>query len=161
MVWFYRPLITFSFWLEQAVFGADPLVAHVVNTLAHATSAVLLGALGARLVGPLRGFLAGLLWALAPTHAGSILWAVGRVDSHTTVWVLATLLLVTRWVDGRRRALPLALATAACALCSKESALVLPGLVAVTAFVAGMPGHRPRTALRATWPPRPGTISTL
>ncbi len=152
VVWFYRPLITFSFWLEQAVFGADPLVAHVVNTLAHATSAVLLGALGARLVGPLRGFLAGLLWALAPTHAGSILWAVGRVDSHTTVWVLATLLLVTRWVDGRRRALAFALVTAAGALCSKESAMVLPGLVAVTAFAAARTDRRLQTAIRATLP---------
>jgi hypothetical protein len=81
-----------------------------------------------------QAFAAGLVWALLPSHAGSLAWAVGRVDSHTTVWCLLALLLCVRQVEAQARGsrprpadAPMLLATAA-ALCSKELAFVVPPL---------------------------------
>jgi hypothetical protein len=152
VVWFYRPLITLSFWFDQLVGGGPaPLVAHLSNALAHALSAVLVGTVAARFVGPLRGWLAGLLWALAPGQAGAVFWAVGRVDSHTMVWSGLCCLLFLRHLDGRPGSRLPALAALLLALCSKEQAIVLPGVLALLAFGSAPPGGRVRDALRS-WP---------
>jgi len=153
-VWlFFRPLITLSFWIDQLFGGPHPMVSHLSNTLAHALSAWLVVLLWSRFVGLWAASLAGLLWALLPSHAGSILWAVGRVDSHTTVWILATLWLCCQGIEkhcwkGRWAAV----GTFCLALMSKELAVVTPGLVAVLAFAIAAPGQRLRTALVTLWP---------
>ncbi len=151
MVWFYRPLITLSFALDAWLGGADPFVAHLSNALAHALSTLLVTLLGRRLLDQRSGLCLGLLWGLWPTHAGSILWAVGRVDSHTTVWILLSWWLTVRWLDGRRGR-GLALATFVLALLSKELAFVVPGGVALLAVAVAQRGARLRSAWRATWP---------
>ena len=130
--WFYRPLITASFWLDQLLGGAWPPLSHCSNVLAHALSTLLVALLWRRFIDPGHAFAAALLWAVLPSHAGSIAWAVGRVDSHTTVWCLLALLLCLRAQEragsgGRVAALAAALATAA-ALASKELAFVVPPL---------------------------------
>ena len=77
-IWlFYRPLITLSFWLDTAMAGANPVISHVSNVLAHAVSALLVGLLWRRLLDDGRAFAAGLLWAIAAGHIGTVAWAVG------------------------------------------------------------------------------------
>ena len=132
-VWlFYRPLITASFWLEQQLGGAWPPLSHCSNVLAHGISTLLVALLWRRFATDRQAFGAALLWAMLPSHAGSIAWAVGRVDSHTTVWCLLALLLCLRAQEraangGRGVAWTAGLATAA-ALASKELAFVVPPL---------------------------------
>ena len=152
IVWFYRPLITLSFWLEQAIAGGPSAVlSHGSNVVAHALSACLFARLAARFVGARGGWLAALVWALSPSQAGAIWWAVGRVDSHTTVWLLASALLFLRYVEGRSGTrLPAMLALVA-ALCSKEHAIVLPGVLALLGAAAVPRGARLRGAV-AAWP---------
>lgn len=159
-IWlFYRPLITLSFWFDQQIGGSDPFVSHLSNVLAHGCSALLAGLLWRRFLPTGRAFAAGLLWALLPSHAGSLAWAVGRVDSHTTVWCLLALLLCVRQVEQRREGLaaarsPMLLATAA-ALCSKELAFVVPPLASLLAFLLANPEPlraRLAFAARATLP---------
>jgi hypothetical protein len=150
LVWFYRPLITLSFAFDYLLGGAGPFASHLSNALAHAISAMLVGMLAQRLLGGSAGWGAGLVWGAAPLHAGSVLWAVGRVDSHTTVWILLSAVLLVRWVDGRGGRWPAVLAGAA-ALCSKELAIVLPGVAAIVCFAAASEG-RLRAAWRGTWP---------
>ncbi|MBZ0150551.1 MAG: hypothetical protein K8J09_03395, partial [Planctomycetes bacterium] len=94
--WFYRPLITLSFWLDQQLGGATPGVSFWSNVLAHATSTLLVGLIWRRFLGDRAAFAAAAAWAVLPSHLGSIAWAVGRVDSHTTVWCLATVWLCQR-----------------------------------------------------------------
>lgn len=151
LVAFYRPLITLSFAFDVWIAGAAPFVSHLSNTLAHATSTLLLTLLARRVLGDRQGLCLGLLWGLWPTHAGSILWAVGRVDSHTTVWISLAAVAIVRWLDGRGGRL-LALGAFVLALLSKELAFVVPGLVAVLGFGLASPGQRMQTAWRATWP---------
>lgn len=148
---FWRPLITLSFAIEEEL-GANAFVSHLINTLVHAGTACLVAWLGVRLLGPFRGFMAGLLWGLAPTHIGSIFWAVGRVDVFATFFTLASFVAVVRRVDGRKRTgrrsewiwFILALGC-------KEVAMVLPAAAALVAFAAAKDGRRFRTAL-STWP---------
>ncbi|HLU40510.1 MAG TPA: hypothetical protein VK081_14090, partial [Planctomycetota bacterium] len=151
LVWFYRPLITLSFAIDAWLGGADPFVAHCSNVVAHAVSTVLVALLGRRLLGAGPGLGLALLFSLWPAHAGSILWAVGRVDSHTTMWILLACFATVRWLDsGRGRTL--ALGAFALALLSKELAFVTPVLAGLLGFALGAPGARVRRAWQAAWP---------
>jgi hypothetical protein len=128
--WFYRPLITASFWLDQQLGGGTLPVSMYSNVLAHGASALLAGLLWRRFVGAGTAFAAGLLWALLPSHLAALAWGVGRVDSHTAVWCLLALLLLLRRQErlaaGQRAAAWPLLAATAAALASKELALVVP-----------------------------------
>lgn len=158
-IWlFYRPLITLSFWFDALVGGGDPFAAHLGNVVAHGLSALVAGLLWRRFLPDGSAFAAALLWALLPSHAGSIAWAVGRVDSHTTVWCLLSLWATLRHAERRSRGeragrLGMLIATAA-ALASKELAFVVPPLA--TALVAlraeGGARERLRAAAAASWP---------
>ncbi len=139
-VWlFYRPLTTLSFWLDQQVAGAAPYFSHLSNVLAHALSTLLFALLTRRFLGDRRAFAAALLWTLLPSHVGSLAWAVGRVDSHTTVWCLSALLLFVRQCEqqheraaiGARAPRWPTLLCFALALASKELAFVVPPLALV------------------------------
>lgn len=152
LVWFYRPLITLSFTVDHAIGGADPFVSHVSNAIAHAISTVLILLLASRWLGGFAAIACALVWSCAPSHAGSVLWAVGRVDSHTTVWILLSLLGVVRAIERQRHGALLAVVGCVCALASKESAVVIPGLAVVLGCALAEPGSRLRGALRAAWP---------
>jgi hypothetical protein len=141
--WFYRPLVTLSFWVEQTIAGADPFLSHASNVVAHGINALLVALLWRRFLPDVEAFLASLLWAMMPSHAGSIAWAVGRVDSHATVWCLLTLWLFTLHdeavsQDKPGAAWPMVVAFAG-ALCTKESAMVVPPLAAMYAFMRTAP----------------------
>jgi hypothetical protein len=157
MVWFYRPLITLSFALDVWLGGGAPCVSHASNAIAHALSTWLVVRLGRRLLGDGAGWRLGLLWGLWPTHAGSVLWAVGRVDSHTAVWIFLSWWLTLRWLDRQaqedtRQRVPLGgLIAFALALLSKELACIVPAGVALMAFALAR-GRRLAGAWRATWP---------
>jgi hypothetical protein len=149
---FWRPLITASFRLDQALGGPFPPLSHVSNVLAHAVSTLLVACVWRRFLAPQPAFLAGLLWALMPTHQGSICWAVGRVDSHTTVWCLAAVLVALRGADRREAATPALFALTAGALLSKESALVVPALATLAAAArSATPGLVGRLRDGANW----------
>lgn len=158
-VWaFYRPLITLSFWLDQTLGGVWPPFAHCTNVVAHGVSALLVALIWRRFLTDGLAFGAALLWAVMPSHVGSIAWAVGRVDSHTTVWCLLAIVLFLR--ANERRALgqpssrwPAAIATAM-ALMSKELAFVVPPLCALLAVAqsrAETLAQKVREACAASW----------
>ncbi len=150
MVWFYRPLITMSFWLDVQIGGGDPFTAHFSNALIHAINALLLARICRLYLGPLKAFACGLLWGLSPSHIAAIQWAAGRVDTHATVWILLTCWCMQRWSLGQGRRVA-GLCFFVLALMSKESALIAPGLVAVIVFTSAGEGRTRRT-LQAIWP---------
>ena len=152
VVWFYRPLVTLSFALDTWLGGGAPFVAHLSNAVAHGLAAMLLGMLVCRFLGARAGWWAAIIWACSPIHAGSVMWAVGRVDSHAVPWMLLSALLLVRFIDGARRSRAPALAAFVAALCTKELAVAMPGIAAVLCF--GLAGHgaRLRAAARGSWP---------
>ena len=152
VVWFYRPLITLSFAVDALIGGGDPFVAHLTNAVALGLGAMLVGMLVCRFLGAGAGWWAALVWGTSPVHAGSVLWAVGRVDSHTVPWILLSALLLVRYCDGQRKTRLPALLAFIAALCSKELAFAVPGIAAVLCFALAGPGRRMRQALVGSWP---------
>lgn len=135
MVWFYRPLVSLSFAIEQVLGGGpSPMLSHASNACAHGLSAVLVVLLARRCFGALTAFLCGLVWAMAPSHAGAVLWAVGRVDSHTVLWILLATWCLARTAEGRGDFRLPALLAGAAALASKELGIVLPGIALVLGY---------------------------
>ncbi|MCC6783555.1 MAG: hypothetical protein IT457_12000 [Planctomycetes bacterium] len=156
VVWFWRPLVTLSFWLEQALAGGpSPWLSHATNLLLHVAASLAVASLGTRLAGARAGWLAGLVWAAVPAHAGAVWWAVGRVDGLATLAMLLAARAFVRHLDRgaagqRTSALPW-LALTALALTAKESALAAPLALAWLGAATGDRATRVRRAL-ASWP---------
>ncbi|MBL8755907.1 MAG: hypothetical protein JNK15_21610, partial [Planctomycetes bacterium] len=155
---FHRPFVTASFWLEQCLGGPSPFLSHLSNVLAHAASALLLALVWRRFASAGAAFAAGLVWALQPSHSGAIEWAVGRVDSHSTPWLLLGVLFLLRQHEarllGERPTVWPPILAMVGALLTKENAFVQPLLATlVVAFAATGPWRtRGTLALRAAWP---------
>jgi tetratricopeptide (TPR) repeat protein len=132
----YRPLTTFSYLLNYAVFGngTHPAGYHWVNLALHGVNVALvylLGMLLLRAAAP--AFALAAVWGLHPLLTESVTNIVGRADLLAAFGVLAGLLcyLKSRSAVGRHK-LPWVgalLAAQAIGLFSKENAAVLPGIM--------------------------------
>jgi protein O-mannosyl-transferase len=138
----YRPLTTLSYLFNYAILGSgsDPAAYHWINFLLHAGNVLLVFALMRRLLGslPVPLFIAAL-WAVHPVLTESVTNIVGRADLLAGMAVLAGFLMYLKSAEtvGRRRIgwlTGLAAATAAGAF-SKESAVVLPGVIVLYELV--------------------------
>jgi tetratricopeptide (TPR) repeat protein len=126
----YRPLAIISFAIDWAVSGGSPHWMHAVNILWHVAACVLIWRLLRDLL-PAAGALAGALYfAVQPVHIEAIANTVGRCDLMAATFVVAGVL-------AHRRGSWLAVPLYAAALASKESGVVLPGLVAASDLILG------------------------
>lgn len=130
----WRPLTLASFALNHACAGLAPAGLAAVNLALHALVAA--GLVGwARSLGASAGAagLLGLGFAVLPVHVEAVVGFVGRAELLCALGVVGALWAesaAARARDGRRRGLrALALVAGGAALLSKESAVVLPGLV--------------------------------
>lgn len=152
-----RPLLKLSYTLNwiagagAAGFLAVNLALHLANTwMVHR---ILLRAFSAAglLEGAGAAFLGGLAFALHPMQVESVAYITGRSVSLSTALVLGSALAYLGARDGAGRAARLSLSSAlfALALLVKETALVLPGILALLEL-----GRRdgPRRPFRGPWP---------
>jgi hypothetical protein len=145
-LWFFwRPLITLSFCADAAIGGGAPFWAHLSNVLAHGLCALMAGLLLRRLLSDGLAFAGAALWAILPGHAGTIAWAVGRVDGHTTVWILLSVLLFVRWCEGKSAGRTASVIAMLLALASKELAFAVAPLCSLLGLALRRPWH-------AAWP---------
>ena len=124
----YRPLGIVSFALDWLVSGGDPRWFHAMNVVWHAVATLLVGLLAAELLAPAAAGIAATLFALHPVHVEAVSNVVGRLEPMAATFVLAALLM-------HRRSNLLGVLFFALALLSKESAIVLIGLVAANDFI--------------------------
>jgi len=132
----YRPVATLSYLFNYAILGngSQPAGYHWINFLLHAANVLLVFALMLRLLGGFRVplFIAGL-WAVHPVLTESVTNIVGRADLLAGTAVLSGFLmyLMSAEATGGRRIGWLAGLAAATAVgvYSKESAVVLPGVI--------------------------------
>jgi tetratricopeptide (TPR) repeat protein len=132
----YRPLTTLSYLFNYAILGngSQPAGYHWTNFLLHAGNVFLVWALMRRLLGGVRVplFIAAL-WAVHPVLTESVTNIVGRADLLAGMAVLGGFLMYLKSAEatGKRRLGWLAGLAAATALgvFSKESAVVLPGVI--------------------------------
>jgi tetratricopeptide (TPR) repeat protein len=132
----YRPLTTFSYLLNYAVIGNGirPAGYHWVNLTVHAVNVSLVYLLGLVVFGTAAPALAlAALWGVHPLLTESVTNIVGRADLLAAFGVLAGLLCYTRSASAAgREKLPWLAAMAAAqaiGIFSKESAVILPGIV--------------------------------
>jgi tetratricopeptide (TPR) repeat protein len=150
----YRPVATLSYLVDYAILGnADrPLGYHVVNLALHWGNAALVWLLARRVTGRAApAFVAAAVFALHPIATEAVTNIIGRADLLAASAVLAGVLLhaAAGAAAGARRAALLATlgGVAALGVLSKESALILPGVLVLydVAWPAGvrrrLPGY--------------------
>ncbi|MBL9202105.1 MAG: tetratricopeptide repeat protein [Opitutaceae bacterium] len=147
----YFPLVLTNFWVQHALWGAEPLGYRLVTLAFHLGAALLLWRVlvGLR-VPPLGAWLGAALWALHPVQVESVAWICELKNTQSAVFFLAAILLWLRWLEagparGRYWA---ALACALLALLSKPSTVMLPVALALcTWHQRGRLGWRDLAAL--------------
>jgi len=134
----YRPLTTFSYLLNYAVFGngTHPAGYHWVNLALHGMNVALvylLGLLVFEAAGPAPALALAALWGLHPLLTESVTNIVGRADLLAAFGVLAGLLCYVKSASaaGQRKLFWVAAMVGAQAvgIFSKENAVVLPGIM--------------------------------
>ena len=157
----YRPVTTLSYLFNYAVLGNGDRQAgyHWLNFLLHAGNVVLVYLLVSRLIPEFWPpvFIAGL-WAVHPVLTESVTNIAGRADLIATSAVLAGLLLYLKSTEavGWRRVAWLAglMAATAAGVFAKESAIVIPGVIALYEFAFWRERKQARGLLL-------GTLATL
>jgi protein O-mannosyl-transferase len=134
----YRPLTTLTYLFNYAILGnADrPAGYHWINLLLHTGNVLLVFALARRLVKDLwQSFFIAAVWAVHPVLTESVTNIVGRADLLAGMATLGGLLIYlksTEAGDWRRPAWLMGLmAVTAVGVFSKESAVVIVGIVAL------------------------------
>jgi len=128
---YWQPLTWLSFELDAEAFGASLFAHHLVNILLHALTAGLLALLLRRMGASSYLALAGsAFWALHPLRVESYAWIAERKDVLFAFFVVAALLLYTRYAENPSlKRFLLWLGCAFLALMSKPTAMVLPVLL--------------------------------
>lgn len=142
---FWRPFFLLWMKINYSLFGLNPAAWHAATLLLHALAAGLSSVLALRLFGDrFAALFVGLFAGIYPVTIETAAWNAGITDSMTEIFCLASLLFYLRWRDEPTR-LPwplLSLLMFACGLMSKETAIVLPAILAAHALLLGQTGGR-------------------
>lgn len=153
---FYRPLVSTSFMVDfllsynptldsAALKGypdVKPFIFHLSNTLWHCAAAVLLFLLLGRLKAPpLVQAAAAVLFVLHPMHTEAVAYISGRADMMSATFILAALLCATTDAAGAKRLVGIAFSGLffVLGLCSKESTMIYPLLLAIVIVLRPLP----------------------
>jgi len=136
LVSFWRPVVTTSWWIQEATTTTWAPALHLFNILNHVGCVLLAAGIVQRLGGSRRPMLvAGALVAFFPDQGGTVTWIAGRVDTLSGFFVM-----LTAWAAlGRRPAWAALPAFLACA--SKEVAFAVPAWVIALRWAAGDDGR--------------------
>ncbi len=127
----FRPLVLWSYALNYAVGGLNPVGYHAVNLWLHWLNVLLVYLLLTRVAGSARGvaLLASLLFAVHPLNSQAVVHLAARSSLLATTWVLLGGL-AFGWRDGPVwRSTLLTVVAYAAGLLTKEMAVTLPVLV--------------------------------
>lgn len=135
----YRPLTTLSLAFNYAIHRFDPLGYHGINVLLHVLNTLLVYLLTRQLLRVPFGVVVALLFALHPVQTEAVNGIVGRAELLSAFWVLVACLLYVRSGVSAGRGLNsvygLSLIASFLAMCSKENAACLVGLLVVFDWV--------------------------
>ncbi len=138
-----RPVIALSYRLDAFLWGLRPVGYHVTSLVFHGLSAALVFLIAGRVTGRATlGLLAGLLFALSPTHVESVSWIAARVDVMSATFFLASFYSFLMFRDsGDVRLWALSFIAFGLALFSKELTVTLPFLLLAYDVVCRRPGR--------------------
>ena len=134
----YQPLRVFSYQLNHAVHGFEPLGYHLINTLLHAIAVVFLwlflraGLPKLGVDGPEHvALFVALLFAVHPVNVESVTWITSRKYG-----LLAAFGFLSLWLYAREQRLPAVIA-ALCATLSSPFGVTIPALIVLYDFCRG------------------------
>lgn len=133
----YRPFIIFFYAVQWAISGGQPWFFHTVNVLLHATVSVLAFYLLQRLTTRVPALVGALIFAVHPLHTEVVANVVGQAELVTATAMLGACLIHVTRPAGTAVSWPGRLALVALfavALTTKESSVVLPGLLVALDF---------------------------
>ncbi|MCC9655696.1 tetratricopeptide repeat protein [Rhodopirellula halodulae] len=93
----YYPIVHSTFWIENHLWGLNPMGYHLVNIIVHCVSALLLWRLLSKLSIP-GAYVAALLFAVHPMHVESVAWITERKNVLSGLFSLLTILC---WLNFR------------------------------------------------------------
>ncbi len=133
---YYRPLTTLSFALEYKCWGLNPFGYRLTNILLHTLNAFFVYLLVFRIFKKKRlSSYASILFCVLPVQEWVVNYVVGRSDLLETLFSLLSVLIFIYFLQTHHnRHRTLSLAYFACALLSRETALLLPLFIVLTAF---------------------------
>ncbi len=130
----YRPLFLVWLRLNYIAFGASPAGWHLSTVLAHLVATLLVFLLARRLLADdWTALIAALIFGLHPVHLESVAWVAGVTDPLMSAAFLGAFHCYLAWREKRGAKRLAALVLFAVALLIKETAIVLPLLVALHA----------------------------
>jgi hypothetical protein len=132
----YRPLLTLSLFLSAQISGTQPFGYHLIDILFHCISCCLLFStlqtLGFK---KFFSFCGTLIFCVHPALTQAIAWIAGRNDSLLTIFILLSFITYTIYCSTSfMRWYFLHLLCFACAMFTKESAIMLPLLTLLYSF---------------------------
>ena len=143
---YYRPLPMLMWWLLERISGGQVWVFALAAFVQHALCAVLLAVVGHKTGFAARtAVLAGCLFFAAPAEREAALWFSASTDLLAGMAMLGTTIC---FLSNRRWLRALSLALGAVAFFCKESALVLPALLASACWFRAARQGRPRSVAR-------------
>jgi hypothetical protein len=132
---FLRPL-PLAIWrfVSEIRFGDQPWMLHAINIGLHGVNACLTSMLAARFGLPRRlALLAGIVFLVNPAAVEAVAWASGIFDVLLTTLILASCVLLTTATSRVVASIAIAMLTVA-ALMTKETAVVMPAMLAIAAI---------------------------
>lgn len=130
----YRPLAFLSWLLEYTVAGPHPFLFHLDNVILHLLCCVMVFFILNTITSRPVSLLSAALFTAHPVHTEAVDWIACRMDLLCTLLLLVSLLIFIKRRGGRIWT-ALSCASFVAALLSKETAIVLPMVMAVYGLV--------------------------
>ncbi len=150
---YYRPLFLVDFILESRLFGVKPAGYHFTNLLFHILSVCLLFLFLKKIkIPPADSFLLSLLFALHPVLTQAVAWIPGRNDMLLMIFFLTAFLLLIRYLEKPSPViLALHVLALLAALFTKETAIIIPVIMAIFSLTCLKPGWKKLLMPIAGW----------
>lgn len=134
----YRPLTALTFHADYQIHGVKPAGYHLTNMFINAGVCALVFAFLLEMFASLElALFAALFFAAFPMHVENVAWVSGRTDLLAALFMLASLWCYALWrTRGRAIALTGTPLFFALALMAKETAVVLPAVIAVAELLS-------------------------
>lgn len=135
---YFDPLVYLLFWLNYITNGLDPVWYHRTDLFIHTVNAFLVSYLSFLLTkNKPAAFFSGLIFAVSPTNADSVLWSSSRVDTIAAVFYLSSIISYILYQRERRiRLYYLSMALFAVSLSAKSTPTILPVIILTLEMVS-------------------------
>lgn len=138
---YYRPFFLLLLLMEYSIFKLHPLGWHFVSILFHVGATLAVYWLATKFTSTRSGpFVAALLFGIEPIHVESVAWISGVTDPLLAIFAIPSIICYINfrtWARHNGRWLTASILLFACALLSKETAVIVPPILVLYEWFFG------------------------